>query len=53
MIYSWYFWYRSYNPELPDDELYREEYDDKVVDHLYYEDNPRELDIARGILKWK
>ena len=42
--------FSSCNPDLPDDELDREEYDDKVVDHLDDENNPRELNIARGIL---
>ena len=42
--------FSSCNPDLPDDELDREEYDDKVVDHLDDEHNPRELNIARGIL---
>ena len=34
----------------PDDELNCEEYYNEVVDHLDNEDNPRELNIARGIL---
>ena len=34
----------------PDDELNCEEYYNEVVDHLDDEHNPRELNIARGIL---
>ena len=36
--------------KIPDDKLDCEEYYNEVVDHLDYEDNPRELNIARGIL---
>ena len=44
--YQLQFWFLK----TPYDELNCEEYDNKVVNHLNYEDDPRELNIARGIL---
>ena len=42
--------FSSCNPDLPDDELDREEYDDKVVDHLDDQHHRRILNIASRIL---